>query len=130
MLPRFWMIQTLRLHHECENQYEAATVPAAVLRRLSTPALLVRRNADNLVSSHITFGGTIMVSKVVRQVASGLTFIHSALWVHRDIKPANLAVQDSIIKAAFSQIVLGWLRGVVVLRCFVVVCAALWHGGS
>ena len=44
-----------------------------------------------------------MVSKVVRQVASGLAFIHSALWVHRDIKPANLAVQESIVKAAFSQ---------------------------
>ena len=71
-----------------------------------------------------------MVSKVVRQVASRPAFIHSALWVHRDIKPANLAVQDSIVKAAFSQIVLGWLRGVVVLRCFVVVRAALWHGGS
>lgn len=25
---------------------------------------------------------------------------------------------------------LGWLSGVVVLRCFVVVCAALWHGGD
>ena len=25
---------------------------------------------------------------------------------------------------------LGWLSGVVVLHCFVVVCAALWHGGS